>query len=46
MNDWVKVVLSFSVAAASLHILVTEKDGRRREAAMWLLGTLIGYWLR
>ena len=40
------VVLSAAIAAVALHILLKEQDPRRREGAMWLLGVLMGYWLR
>ena len=46
MDPWIKAVLSLAVAAASLYILAKDEDERRREAAMWLLGTLMGYYLR
>jgi hypothetical protein len=46
METWMKAALTLAIAATSLYILVTDRDRARREAAMWLLGTLMGYWLR
>jgi hypothetical protein len=48
MDSWMKAILTLAVAAVSLHILHSGKpnDERAREAAMWLLGALMGYWFR
>lgn len=46
MDLWIKAVLSLEIATAAIYILAREQDRHRREAAMWLLAALIGYWLR
>ena len=46
MEIWMKATLTLATTAASLYILLTDRDRGRREAAMWLLGALMGYWLR
>jgi hypothetical protein len=47
MERWVKVALSLAIAAVSLYLLVERsEDSHAREVAMWLLGALMGYWLR
>lgn len=42
----VPALLTAAIATVALRILLTEHDHRRREGAMWLLGVLMGYWLR
>lgn len=47
MDPWMKAVLSLAVAAASLYLILKKTDdGHAREIAMWLLGFVLGYWLR
>jgi len=42
-----KAALSLAVGAVALYLLIKKTDnGHAREIAMWLLGTLLGYWLR
>jgi hypothetical protein len=47
MDTWIKAVLSGSIGGVSLYILLFRRGDRQaREYAMWLLGALMGYWLR
>jgi hypothetical protein len=46
MDTWIKAILTLSILAISLFGLVKGKDPKLREYAMWLLGALMGYWLR
>jgi hypothetical protein len=47
MDRFARVTLSLAIAAVALYLLLTQPEqGHAREAAMWLLGALMGYWLR
>jgi hypothetical protein len=47
MDPIVKPVLSLAVGAVALYLLVKKtENGHAREYAMWLLGALMGYYLR
>jgi hypothetical protein len=47
MDFWMKAALSLAVVFVALHLLLKKtEDGHAREVAMWLLGFVLGYWLR
>jgi hypothetical protein len=48
MDSWIKAILTLAVAAVALRNLNSNKPEaeRSREAAMWILGWIMGYWLR
>ena len=46
MHTWFREVFSLALILVSVFILYRPKDKRDREYAMWLLGALMGYWLR
>jgi hypothetical protein len=42
-----KSILNLTILVAALYLLTSKtEDGHSREIAMWLLGALMGYWLR
>lgn len=47
MDPWIRAILTLTLAAVSVFIILARpKDRQAREYAMWLLGALMGYWLR
>jgi hypothetical protein len=47
MDSWMKAGLSLVVVAASLYIIVTkDRDPEARGFAYWIVGYVLGYWLR
>lgn len=47
MERWLTAIFSFALAAVALYLLVQHiEDGHAREISMWLLGALMGRWLR
>ena len=47
MNTYIRLALSLPIIVTSLYLLLKKtEDGHAREVAMWLLGTIMGYWLR
>jgi hypothetical protein len=46
-DRFAKVALSLAIAVVALYLLLTRpEEGHAREAAMWLLGAIMGYWLK
>jgi len=47
LNTYIRLALSLPIIVTSLYLLLKKtEDGHAREVAMWLLGTIMGYWLR
>jgi hypothetical protein len=47
MDPWIKATLTLMLGGVSAYIIIARpKDRQAREYAMWLLGALMGYWLR
>ena len=47
MERWLKAIFSLAITAAAVYLLIKHiEDGHAREISMWLLGALMGRWLR
>jgi hypothetical protein len=47
MHQRMPSILSLAVVAVALYLIIAQtENGHAREVAMWLIGFILGYWLR